>query len=70
VIEIVFCVLSLAVAVLVTVVVFYDWYQERIRARRLQSRLLAADRKIAHEHRQARRTMNDVAGQNWRNLAG
>lgn len=38
--------------------------------RRLRRELLAAEQRIARAHGQARRDMNDAAGQSWRNLAG
>lgn len=36
---------------------------------KVRAELLAADRKLAAEHRKVRRAMNDAAGQSWRNLA-
>ncbi len=39
-------------------------------AESLRAELLHADHQVAIAHRQARRAMNDAAGQSWRNLAG
>lgn len=36
----------------------------------LKTDLLIADHRIHHEFHQARRAMNDAAGQSWRNLTG
>lgn len=36
----------------------------------LKTELLIADHRISHDFHQARRAMNDAAGQSWRNLAG
>lgn len=36
----------------------------------IRSELHYADQQVAQDHRQARRAMNDAAGQSWRNLAG
>lgn len=51
------------------------WIAHRERRRRsaelrLRRELLQADQRIAREFGQARRSMNDAAGQSWRNLAG
>jgi len=35
---------------------------------RLKRRVLEADHRLSVAHRQARRAMNDAAGQSWRNL--
>lgn len=35
---------------------------------RLKRRVLEADHQLSVAHRQARRAMNDAAGQSWRNL--
>lgn len=36
----------------------------------LKTELVIADHRINHDFHQARRAMNDAAGQSWRNLAG
>lgn len=43
-----------------------EWWAERTSARR---RLVAADQRLFREFENARRAMNDAAGQSWRNLA-
>lgn len=37
---------------------------------RVRDELFVADQEIESEFHQARRAMNDAAGQSWRNLAG
>lgn len=36
----------------------------------VRAELLSADQRVDTEYHQARRAMNDAAGQSWRNLAG
>lgn len=36
----------------------------------IRTELLIADQRLDAEYRQARRAMNDAAGQSWRNLTG
>ena len=53
-----------AVYVVLWLVLEACWREERVRAE-----LKKADRRVDVEHRNARRAMNDAAGQSWRNLA-
>lgn len=39
-------------------------------AEQIRREALAADREVQAEFRVAKRSMNDAAGQSWRNLAG
>lgn len=70
--------IALALFVLLTLVALYlcgglheevaAWLQER-NAEKVRAELRAAELAIDSQFRQARREMNDAAGQSWRNLA-
>lgn len=68
---------GIAVILLMLVAVYFgggvheevvDWWQQRT-VEKVQAGLRAAESAVDGQYRQARREMNDAAGQSWRNLA-
>jgi hypothetical protein len=62
------------VGYMVAVALWINWDEikasQPVRPRDVRRRAQDADRQIHLAHQQARRQMNEAAGQRWRNLAG
>ena len=66
-------ILAVLLTVALAIGLWLDASKSRSRQRsaeQLRHELLAADRRLETELHQARRAMNDAAGQSWRNLTG